>query len=229
MIIRAIKSLRVNGAGAVAGERRWRAAQRAKVHEVPCLVRELTDRETLEVAIVENVQRSDLNPVEEARAFKQLTEKFGHTQEDVAKAVGKSRVHVANTLRLLALPDPVLDMLQAGKITAGHARAIATAPDPASLAVQVMEQGLSVRATEALARQAAQGKSTSGSKSSGGGSGKDADTKALETDLTERLGIFVDIRHKGEKGEIRLKYTNLEQLDDLCRRLSAAHEAQGEF
>lgn len=213
----------------VAGERRWRAAQRAKVHEVPCLVRELTDRETLEVAIVENVQRSDLNPVEEARAFKQLTEKFGHTQEDVAKAVGKSRVHVANTLRLLALPDPVLDMLQAGKITAGHARAIATAPDPASLAVQVMEQGLSVRATEALARQAAQGKSTSGSKSSGGGSGKDADTKALETDLTERLGIFVDIRHKGEKGEIRLKYTNLEQLDDLCRRLSAAHEAQGEF
>ncbi|WP_019960438.1 ParB/RepB/Spo0J family partition protein [Woodsholea maritima] len=216
----------------VAGERRWRASQRAHLHEVPCLIRELTDRETLEVAIVENVQRSDLNPVEEARAFRQLTERFGHTQEDVAKAVGKSRVHVANTLRLLALPDPVLDMLQAGKITAGHARAIASAPDPAALAVQVMEQGLSVRAAEALAREAINPKTpaVNGARSNSGGGGyKDADTRALEVDLAERLGLDIDIRHKGEAGEVRLRYTNLEQLDDICRRLSGPQGGAIEF
>jgi ParB family chromosome partitioning protein len=138
----------------VAGERRWRAAQRARLHEAPCIIRELTDRETLEIAIVENVQRADLNAVEEARALRQLIETFGHTQEEVARALGKSRAHVANTLRLLALSKGVLKRLEAGEITAGHARAIQTAPDPDGLAEQIVREGLSVRAAEALARRA---------------------------------------------------------------------------
>ena len=205
----------------VAGERRWRASQRAKLHEVPCLVRELTDRETLEIAIVENVQRADLNPVEEARAFRQLVETFGHTQDDVAKAVGKSRAHVANTLRLLALPKSVLGHLEAGTLTAGHARAIATAPDPDALAAQIISEGLSVRAAEALARQAAGGGAARAAGSSTGPAApKDADTKALEADLSQRLGLQVDIKAKGEQGEVRVKFSNLEQLDDLCRRLT---------
>jgi len=206
----------------VAGERRWRAAQRARLHEAPCLVRELTDRETLEIAIVENVQRADLNPVEEARAFRQLVETFGHTQDEVARAVGKSRAHVANTLRLLALPKSVLSRLEEGALSAGHARAIATAPDPDALADQIIAQGLSVRAAEALARQA----SGSGAAKSAGSSGqavpKDADTRALEADLSQRLGLAVEIKSQGEKGEVRVRFSTLEQLDDLCRRLTQA-------
>jgi ParB family chromosome partitioning protein len=203
----------------VAGERRWRAAQKARLHEAPCVVRELTDRETLEIAIVENVQRADLNAVEEARALRQLVETFGHTQEDVARAVGKSRAHVANTLRLLALPDRVLDRLAAGEISAGHARAVATAPDPAALVDEIVSKGLSVRAAEALARGA------SGRAERKGGpkppaADKDADTRALEADLAERLGLEVEIAHTGEKGEVRIRYASLEQLDEICRRLS---------
>ena len=203
----------------VAGERRWRASQRARLHAVPCLVRELTDRETIEIAIVENVQRADLNPVEEARAFRQLVETFGHTQDEVARAVGKSRVHVTNTLRLLAMPQAVLDRLAAGDITAGHARAAAAAPDPAALVERIAAEGLSVRAAEAEARKGSGALETKARKAKGAG-GKDADTAALETDLAERLGLDVDIRHRGEAGEVRIRYSSLDQLDDLCRRLS---------
>lgn len=203
----------------VAGERRWRAAQKARLHEAPCVVRELTDRETLEIAIVENVQRSDLNAVEEARALRQLVETFGHTQEDVARAVGKSRAHVANTLRLLALPGKVLDRLAAGEISAGHARAVATAPDPVALVDEIVANGLSVRAAEALAR-----KSVGRSERKGGAqpprSEKDADTRALEADLAARLGLDVEIVHSGERGEVRVRFETLEQLDEICRRLS---------
>jgi len=204
----------------VAGERRWRAAQRAQLHEAPCLVRELTDRETLEIAIVENVQRADLNPVEEARAFRQLVETFGHTQEEVAKAVGKSRAHVANTLRLLAMPKAVLAYLEQGAISAGHARAIATAPNPEALAEQIVRDGLSVRAAEALARNASGGGAPERKASSGASQTKDADTRALEADLSSRLGLAVEIKAKGEQGELRVKFASLEQLDDVCRRLS---------
>jgi len=203
----------------VAGERRWRAAQKARLHEAPCVVRELTDRETLEIAIVENVQRSDLNAVEEARALRQLVESFGHTQEDVARALGKSRAHVANTLRLLALPSKVLDRLAAGEISAGHARAVATAPDPVALVDEIVAKGLSVRAAEALAR-----KSSGRSERKGGAqpprSEKDADTRALEADLAARLGLDVEIVHAGERGEVRVRFETLEQLDEICRRLS---------
>ncbi|MFW5659863.1 MAG: ParB/RepB/Spo0J family partition protein [Oceanicaulis sp.] len=202
----------------VAGERRWRAAQRARLHEVPAIVRELTDRETLEIAIVENVQRSDLNPVDEARALKQLVESFGHTQEDVARAVGKSRAHVANMLRLLALPKGVLEKLETGQLSAGHARAVATAPDPDALAERIVKDGLSVRAAEKLARDAAGRPEQKRRRSAP--EPKDADTRALETDLAARLGLDVEIRHAGERGEIRVKYASLEQLDEVCRRLS---------
>lgn len=203
----------------VAGERRWRAAQRARIHEAPCIVRELTDRETLEIAIVENVQRADLNAVDEARALRQLVETFGHTQEEVARALGKSRAHIANTLRLLALPQSVLARLEAGDISAGHARAIHSAPDPDALAEQIVREGLSVRAAEALARTAA-GRSEKKGGAKPPASEKDADTRALEADLSTRLGLDVEILHSGERGEVRVKFRSLEQLDDVCRRLT---------
>ncbi|OLF75431.1 chromosome partitioning protein ParB [Maricaulis sp. W15] len=206
----------------VAGERRWRAAQRARLHDVPALVRELTDRETLEIGIVENVQRADLNPVEEAQAYRQLIDRFGHTQEDVAQAVSKSRSHVANMMRLLSLPDMVLKLLAGREISAGHARAIANAPDPEALAEEIVAKGLSVRDAEKLARAAnnpAAPETKSSSTTAGGR--KDADTRALEADITARLGLAVDIRHSAKGGELRVQYTTLEQLDDVCRRLSA--------
>jgi ParB family chromosome partitioning protein len=211
----------------VAGERRWRAAQKARLHEAPCIVRELTDRETLEIAIVENVQRSDLNAVEEARALRQLVETFGHTQEDVARALGKSRAHVANTLRLLALPDFVLDRLAAGEISAGHARAVATAPDPAALVSEIIEKGLSVRAAEALARRSS-GRSERKGSAIAPQPEKDADTRALESDLADRLGLPVEISHAGERGEVKVRYASLEQLDEICRRLSQGGKSIGE-
>jgi ParB family chromosome partitioning protein len=204
----------------VAGERRWRAAQRAQLHEVPALVRELTDRETLEIGIVENVQRADLNPVEEAQAYRQLIDRFGHKQEDVARAVSKSRSHVANMMRLLSLPDSVLTYLANGDISAGHARAIATADEPERMAGLIVDKNLSVRETEAMMREAQPGASRkpTGSKSP---TDKDADTRALEADVAARLGLEVDIRHGASGGEIRVRYGTLEQLDDVCRRLSS--------
>lgn len=203
----------------VAGERRWRAAQAARLHEVPCVVRELTDRETLEIGIVENVQRADLNPVDEARALRQLIDQFGHTQDDVARAVGKSRAHVANTLRLLNLPVRVLERLATGELSAGHARAIATAPDPEALAGVIVRDGLSVRAAEKLARDAL-GRTERKGGPAPSQTDKDADTRALEADLAARLGLAVEIRHSGERGEVTVRFESFEQLDEVCRRLS---------
>jgi ParB family chromosome partitioning protein len=203
----------------VAGERRWRAAQRAGLHELPAVVRRLDDAEVLEIAIIENVQRADLNPVEEALAYRALIDQYGHTQDDVAGAVGKSRPHVANTLRLLALPPEVQEHLLHGRLTAGHARALATAAEPAALARQVIEGGLSVRAAEALARKAP-GAGNRPRPAPTAAPVKDADTAALEDDLSELLGLQVQIVDKGGEGEVRVRYATLEQLDDICRRLS---------
>ena len=207
----------------VAGERRWRAAQRARLHEVPALVRELSDQETLEIGIVENVQRADLNPIEEAQAYRQLIDRYGHTQEEVARAVSKSRSHVANMVRLLSFPAIVLTYLAEGKISAGHARAIATAPNPEALVQLIVDKGLSVRDAERLARQALDRPTPSRrSAAAAPASDKDADTRSLEADIAARLGLDVDIRHGSDGGEIRVRYTTLEQLDDVCRRLSSA-------
>jgi ParB family chromosome partitioning protein len=203
----------------VAGERRWRAAQAAGLTTVPAILRELDDLETLEIAIVENVQRADLNPIEEATAYRALMDRFGRTQDDVSRTVGKSRSHVANAVRLLDLPEPVVLMVRAGKLSAGHARAVAAAPDPLSLARQVLERGLSVRAAEALARRAnaADAPSRSGDKDS---PREDADARALEEDLARTLGLAVEIAHRGGGGALTIRYKTLEQLDDLCRRLT---------
>ncbi|WP_372708372.1 ParB/RepB/Spo0J family partition protein [Brevundimonas sp.] len=204
----------------IAGERRWRAAQQARLTIVPVIVKEMDDVAVFEVAIVENVQRTDLNPLEEAEAFRVLMEKFGRTQDAVAGVVGKSRSHVANTLRLLQLPDRVLNYLRYGKLSAGHARALINTPDPGDLADIAYAEGLNVRQTEALARRAIEGpkaKKTS-SASSGAGEGA-ADIAALEQDLGDALGLKVQLADKGGKGEITIRYGSLEQLDDLCRRL----------
>ncbi|MEM6466405.1 MAG: ParB/RepB/Spo0J family partition protein [Pseudomonadota bacterium] len=202
----------------VAGERRWRAAQKAQLHEVPILVRDFTDTETLEVAIIENIQRADLNPVEEALGYRQLLERFGHTQEQLASALGKSRPHIANLLRLLNLPVEVLDLLRDGKISAGHARALLTSRDPKGLARRVVAEGLSVRQVEAMAKEADAPTTQSKPK----GDTRDADTRALEADLSAHLGLRVVIDHKlgQEAGELRLKYRDLEQLDQICQKLT---------
>ena len=202
----------------VAGERRWRAAQRAKLHSIPVLIRELTDTEVLELAIIENIQRSDLNAVEEAMGYRQLMDKFGHTQEKMAAALGKSRSHIANLLRLLNLPSEVQEYLQNGQISAGHARALVPAVDPVALARQIISKGLSVRQAEALAKA----KRPSVTQKRRLKPTKDADTRAIENDLTAHLGVKVSIDHKvgGQSGELRIKYSDLEQLDGLCQLLS---------
>ena len=206
----------------VAGERRWRAAQMAQLHEIPVLLREFTDTEVLEVAIIENIQRADLNPVEEAMGYRQLMDKFGHTQEKLAEELGKSRSYLANLMRLLQLPNEVQDLLVEGKISAGHARALITSDDPSALAKQVVAQGLSVRATEALTKKKPETDKASSRKSSSGSSEKDADTKALEGDLSAAIGMPVQINHKagGETGQISIRYASLDQLDEICRILS---------
>jgi ParB family chromosome partitioning protein len=210
----------------VAGERRWRAAQRASLHTVPAIVRTLDDSEVAEISIIENVQRADLNPLEEALGYKTLIDRFNRTQDAVAKVVGKSRSHVANSLRLLALPDPVRDHLVSGRLSAGHARAIATAPDPSLLAQAIVKDGLSVRQAEGLARRSldkpAQKTRPSPVKPTGR---KDSDTHALEQDLADILGLAVDIIDHDGAGEIRIGYTTLEQLDDICRRLTSSAES----
>lgn len=206
-----------NGWQIIAGERRWRASQKAGLKSVPVLVRDLDDAQVLEIAIVENVQREDLNPVEEARAYRTLMDRFSRTQDIVAGVVGKSRSHVANTLRLLALPEGVLDHVVAGRLSAGHARALITAPDPQGLADAVIKGGLSVRQTESLARQAAEGPRPAKAKAA---IDRSADTVALEQDLGEALGLKVDVRDRGGKGEMVIQYGSLEQLDELCRRLT---------
>jgi ParB family transcriptional regulator, chromosome partitioning protein len=201
----------------IAGERRWRAAQAAQLHEVPVIVRELGDRETLEIALVENIQRQDLNPLEEAEGYRRLLEEFSHTQEDLARVVGKSRSHIANSLRLLTLPDPVRIMLQDGRLTAGHARALLNAGDPIGLAEEVAKRGLNVRQAEKLAKLAKEG-AASGKVSAP--AAKLADTAALERELAALLGLKVTIAFDGQGGALTIHYRTLEQLDDVLRRLS---------
>ena len=199
----------------IAGERRWRAAQRAQLHEVPAVIREVDDATVLEFAIIENVQRADLTPVEESRGYARLMEEFGHTQEKLGAVVGKSRSHIANALRLLSLPESVLRHLDEGRLTAGHARALITADDPVALAEQVIKRGLSVRETEALVKSGKPATSRAPSKKPE----KDADTRALEADLSANLGLKVRIDHKGERegGELRIRYATLDELDQICQ------------
>lgn len=201
----------------IAGERRWRAAQMVPLKTLPALVRTLNDANAYEVAIVENVQRENLNPLEEAMAYAALVERFGHTQEQVAQVVGKSRSHVANSLRLNQLGPSVRQHVLAGRLTAGHARALLTAPNAEALAEQAVEQNLSVREVEALARG---GGAPKARRTSGPRRTKDADTEALEADLEDALGLAVDIADRGGTGEVRIRYATLEQLDELCRRLT---------
>jgi len=208
----------------VAGERRWRAAQMAKLHEIPVIIREFSDTEVLEVAIIENIQRADLNPVEEATGFNQLMLKFGHTQEKLAEVLGKSRSHIANSVRLLNLPDEALTHLREGRLSSGHARALLTSDDPVVLARKVIEKGLSVRETEKLVKSASDSKAQSGTSPRKGRKTpvKDADTKAIEDDLSAHLSMSVTIDHQpgAENGQITIRYDKLDQLDRLIGMLS---------
>jgi len=199
----------------VAGERRWRAAQRAGLISIPALVRQLGDLEAFEIAIIENIQRADLNPIEEARAYSALMGGLQITQEETARRLGKSRSHVANTLRLMQLPAGVQDHLVAGRLTAGHARALLSADNAEALADRIVDKGLTVRDAEALTRE----KSDGPKKASGPRKAKDADTASLEVDLEDALGMSVDITDRGGAGEVKIKYASLEQLDEICRRL----------
>jgi len=202
----------------VAGERRWRAAQIARLHEVPVIIREIADGEALELALVENVQRQDLSPLEEAEGYRRLIEEFKNTQEDLARRVGKSRSHVANALRLLGLPEPVKALLEQGRLTAGHARALLSGADPAALAEQVVARGLNVRQTERLAQQRRSAPSAKTTRE------KDADTLALERDLSALLGLRVTISIQGRGGALTIHYRTLEQLDDVLKRLTQGGE-----
>jgi ParB family chromosome partitioning protein len=198
----------------VAGERRWRAAQLAGCHELPVVLYALSDREALEVALLENVQRQDLTPLEEADGYRRLVDEFGHTQEELARTLGKSRSHVANLIRLLALPAPLRTMLESGQLSAGHARALLGARDPAPLARQVVARGLNVRQTEALVRNQRQAIKLSGPQQ------PDANTAAVERDLSARLGLPVRLQPRGNGGTLRIAYRSLEQLNELIRRLT---------
>lgn len=204
----------------VAGERRWRAAQIAQLHELPVIIRDFTDTEVLEVAIIENIQRADLNPLEEALAYRQLMDRFGHTQEKLAEALSKSRSHIANLLRLLQLPPEVQGWLREGKLSAGHARALITTENPVKLAQDVIARGLSVRETERLAKEPTGGEARKGNCARKPAE-KDADTRALEGDLSATIGMKVSIDHNGlDGGTLSISYRTLEQLDELCQLLS---------
>lgn len=209
----------------VAGERRWRAAQIAQVHEVPVLIRDLDDTEVLEVAIIENIQRADLNPIEEALAFRQLMDRFGHTQEKLAEALSKTRSYIANLLRLLNLPADVQNLVSEGQLSGGHARALITASDQLGLAQRIVREGLSVRATEDLVRNQ-EGRPQTQRKKVGDkhATDKDADTIGLEMDLAANLNMQVVISHEpgGESGILTVKYQSLDDLDFLCQVLSMA-------
>jgi ParB family transcriptional regulator, chromosome partitioning protein len=209
----------------IAGERRWRAAQLAGLIEIPIIIRDVDDRTALELAIVENVQRSDLNPLEEALGYEQLIAEHGYTQNDLGEIIGKSRSHVANSLRLLKLPDPVRDMLSAGSLSAGHARALITTSDPSALAKTIVAKGMSVRDAERLAQNdiKAQAEPASAKPSAE----KDSDTLALERTLSDALGLEVKINHRGGAGQLRINYRSLEQLEEVCRLLER-RQAAGE-
>lgn len=196
----------------VAGERRWRAAQMAKLHDVPVVVRELADAEALEIAIIENVQRADLNVIEEAAAYQELIDRFGRTQEQVAQEVGKSRPHIANTIRLLRLPESVKALVQEGKLTAGHARTLLSAPDPEAAAWDILSGKMTVRQAEQRSPKKTK---------PGGKPARDPNITDLETSISNQLGLKVQITHKGDKGgDVRISYASLEQLDEITRRLS---------
>jgi ParB family chromosome partitioning protein len=197
----------------IAGERRWRAAQKAGLHDVPVVIREASDKESLELAIIENVQRADLNAIEEAQGYQQLIDQYSYTQEQVAEIIGKSRSHVANTLRLLTLPQGVQVFVLDGRLSAGQARALLTLPDPVAGAQRILNEGLNVRAVEQLDADVRQGRSGRKAKT------KDADTRALEKSLGDALGLEVTISDRKGKGDVRIRYTTLEQLDDVVRRL----------
>lgn len=203
----------------VAGERRWRAAQRARLHEVPVVVRELSDAETLEIALVENIQRQDLNAIEEAQAYQRLAGEYGHTQEALAKIVHKSRSHVANLLRLLELPEPVQARVVDGSLSMGHARALLGAPDVEGLAEQIVARGLSVRDTEKMTRERKPLRAGS-ARGEPRDAGADADIAALERQLADLLGVSVRIMHGAEGGALTLGYSTLDQLDMICQRLT---------
>ena len=203
----------------VAGERRWRAAQRAQLHEVPVVVRDFNDGQTLEIALVENIQREDLNAIEEAQAYQRLARDYGHTQEALAEIVHKSRSHIANLLRLLDLPDTVQQRVVDGSLSMGHARALIGAGDPDALAAQVVTRGLTVRETEALARQAKSNKQDKTDRHDRG-QRPDADIAALERQLADLLGVSVRVAHGARGGTLTLGYSTLDQLDMLCQRLS---------
>ncbi len=208
----------------VAGERRWRAAQKAGLHKVPIVIRDLSDRETAEIGLIENIQRVDLNPMEEAQAYHYLSKIHGHNQEEIAKAVGKSRSHVANMMRLTKLPDNVQKAVHDGVISMGHARALLTSENPTRLYTDIISKDLSVRRLEALIKQEKQnGDPQKGSRKDGNTQAapkKDADTKALERDLAAALGLEVEINHqKNGSGQVSVNYLDLDQLDDVCRRL----------
>jgi ParB family chromosome partitioning protein len=205
----------------IAGERRWRAAQRAELHDVPVLLVEADDREALEIAIVENVQRTDLNAIEEAAGYERLIAEFGYTQNDLARVIGKSRSHVANTLRLSKLPEPVRKLVSEGAVSAGHARALLSVSDPEFMAQKIIDDGLSVRDIERIVQEEARGETKSAAPSKPK-TAKDPDTRALEKALEEALGLSVSIGHRANgSGEVKIGYKTLEQLDALCHRLKA--------
>lgn len=208
----------------VAGERRWRAAQLAQIHELPVIIREFSDSEVLEIAIIENIQRADLNAIEEALAYRQLMDRYGHTQEKIAEALSRSRSHIANLLRLLALPDDVQEHVRAGRMSAGHARALITSENASELAGQIIRRGLSVRETELLVRRATEPQARKARRRAG--PAKDADTRALEADLSANLKMQVTIAHGADgSGSVAIGYASLEELDQLCRILSGGGES----
>jgi ParB family chromosome partitioning protein len=209
----------------IAGERRWRAAQRAGLHEVPVVVLDVTDGEAIELAIIENVQRTDLNPLEEATGYQVLAAEFNHSQDEIAKIVGKSRSHVANTMRLLRLPDAVKAYINAGKLSAGHARALINQPDPEAVAREIVDKGLNVRQVEALGQE--QAEASGKAAKSRARSVKDADTLAVEKRLADALGLVVGIEHRGKGGQLRIRYRTLDQLDDVIRRLESSPKVFG--
>jgi ParB family chromosome partitioning protein len=205
----------------VAGERRWRAAQRARLHAIPAIVREIDDSTSAEIALIENVQRQDLNAIEEAEGYRKLIASYGHTQEELAKLVHKSRSHIANLLRLLDLPSAVKQMLLQGDISMGHARAVLTSEDPENLARQIADHGLSVRQAESLAKRGAGPTAPAASgRASRVAAGADADIAALERQLSDILGLKVKVVSDGNRGTVNLHYSSLDQLDMICQRLS---------
>jgi ParB family transcriptional regulator, chromosome partitioning protein len=204
----------------VAGERRWRAAQKAQLHRIPAIVRDFSEAETLEIALVENIQREDLNPIEEAQAYRRLIDQFSHSQDALARLVGKSRSHVANLMRLLDLPDDVQHLVMTGRLSMGHGRALIGVPGCSALADEISRKGLSVRETERMVRKARDAARGRPSLSTSGGAGRDPDLVAMEEHLADLLGLKVGIVHEAGKGALTLHYANLDQLDMICQRLT---------